>query len=218
MNILVRTLLCLSIIFSFFGCRKFKQEKIIAEANPYTPLNLYPVERLPKYFNRVAVLPCHHNDSSSSVLNFSDEIFLQELSQARLFEPVPISPDQCMKLFGKRRIGSTESIPDNFFNLLTERYGVNGVLFIDLHSFTPYRPISLGVRAKLVDIKSGEFMWAIDETIDGGDVSVVVAANQFQRTKHLQAVSQKTSGSILQSPRLFTKFVAAQMFSTLPSR
>ena len=49
-------------------------------------------------------------------------------------------------------------------------------------------------------------MWAIDETIDGGDASVVVSAINFQKSKHVQALSDKTMGSILQSPRLFSKF------------
>ena len=89
---------------------------------------------------------------------------------------------------------------------------------IDLHSFNSYRPISLGVRAKLVDLKSGEFMWAIDESIDAGDASVMVSANAYQRGKHVQAISNETRNSILQSPRLFSKFVAFSIFQTLPKR
>jgi hypothetical protein len=89
---------------------------------------------------------------------------------------------------------------------------------IDIHSYRPYRPISIGVRAKLVDLKSGEFMWAIDETIDGGNASVVVSAIHFQKSKHLQALSDNTMGSILQSPRLFSKFLTSSIFSTLPNR
>jgi hypothetical protein len=109
-------------------------------------------------------------------------------------------------------------LPDNFLNVLTDTYAANGALFIDLHSYSPYRPISIGVRAKLVDLKSGEFMWAIDETVDGGDASVAVAVLGFQKTKHVQALSENTSGSILQSPRMFMKFLADSIFSTLPNR
>ena len=54
-------------------------------------------------------------------------------------------------------------------------------MFTDLHSFNPYRPLSLGVRSKLVDLKSGEFMWAVDESIDAGDASVMVTAIAYQR-------------------------------------
>ena len=215
----MKYLLLLSFFISFFSsCRKFEQEKIIADAEPYRPTNLYPIERLPKYFNRVAVLPCYYPDPSSQILSFSDNIFLKELSKVGIFEPVEVPQDFCRKNFNKERVSTTESLPENFFTVLEEKYGVNGVLFIDLHSYKPYRPISLGIRSKLVDLKSGEFMWAIDETIDAGDASVMVSVNSYQRSLHVQSLSQKTSSSILQSPRLFTKFAAHSVFSTLPNR
>ena len=61
-------------------------------------------------------------------------------------------------------------------------------------------------------------MWAIDETIDAGDASVMVTADAYHRVKHVQAISKDTGSSTLQSPRLFCKFVASTLFSTLPKR
>ena len=210
------------LLFTFIlgttSCRKFEQEKIVAGAEPYIPRNLYPVERLPTYFNRVVVLPNFYQDSSVSVLNYSDDTFSSELSKTGVFEVVPVPVSFCKIHFGKERISSVESLPDNFLKLLIEEFGANGVLFVDLHSFNPYRPISIGVRSKLVDLKSGEFMWAIDETIDAGDASVMVTADAYHRVKHVQAISKDTGSSTLQSPRLFCKFVAATLFSTLPKR
>jgi len=212
------SLLFLSIIMFFTSCRKFEQEKVIAVAEPYTPKNLYPIERLPTYFNRVALMPCFYPDSASSLLDFADQTFYRELSQARIFEVVQISPRLCMELFGKPRFSSSHALPNNFMEILATQTQANGVAFIDLHSYKAYKPMSLGVRCKLVDIKSGDFMWAIDETIDAGDASVIVAANHFQRGKHVNALSAKTAGSVLQSPRLFTKFAAQAVFATLPVR
>ena len=217
MKLLSFTTLVLLILLSN-SCRKFEQEKIVAEADPYIPRNLYPVERLPTYFNRVAVLPNYHTDESSSILTYSDDVFLNEISKIGLFEVIPVSTAFCKKHFGKERISSTESLPENFLKLIIEQFGANGVMFTDLHSYNPYRPLSLGVRSKLVDLKSGEFMWAVDESIDAGDASVMVTAIAYQRGKHVQAISQDTRNSILQSPRLFSKFVAFTLFQTLPSR
>ena len=126
------------LIWGSSSCRKFEQEKIVAEAEPYIPRNLYPVERLPTYFNRVVVLPNFYKDSSVSVLNYSDDTFLSELSKIGVFEVVPVPVSFCKKHFGKERISSSESLPDNFLKLLTEEFGANGVLFVDLHSFNPY--------------------------------------------------------------------------------
>ena len=92
---------------------------------------------------------------------------------------------------------------------------MNGVLFTDLSSYKPYKPISISVRSKLVDIKSGEFLWAIDETFDAGHANVIVGASIFQEKSQVRVLSAKT-GSVLHSPRAFSKYVASTIFSTLP--
>lgn len=206
----------LTVVFS--SCRKFEQEKVVARAEPFTPTNLYPVERLPAYFNRVVVLPCYHADPDSPVLIYIDDVFHQELAQERIFETIRLSTDDMIKLFGSRRISSSSDLPENFLRTLDEKTGASGVLFVDLDSYRPYRPMSLGVRAKLVDLKSGEFMWAIDETFDAGHAGVMVGTALFQQKAQVRALSSKTSGSTLHSHRVFSKYIASTIFSTLPMR
>ena len=206
------------LVLVFSSCRKFEQEKVLARAEPFVPTNLYPVERLPTYFNRVAVLPCYHADPDSPLLDYIDNVFHQELAQERIFETIRISTDQMQRLFGLGRISSSSDLPENFLRTLDEQTGANGVLFVDLDSYRPYRPMSLGVRAKLVDLKSGEFMWAIDETFDAGHAGVIVGASIFQEKAQVRALSSKTSGSVLHSHRVFSKYIASTVFSTLPMR
>lgn len=206
------------LVLVFSSCRKFEQEKVLARAEPFVPTNLYPVERLPTYFNRVVVLPCYHADPDSPLLDYIDDVFHQELAQERIFETIRISTDQMHRLFGLGRISSSSDLPENFLRTLDEQTGANGVLFVDLDSYRPYRPMSLGVRAKLVDLKSGEFMWAIDETFDAGHAGVIVGASMFQEKAQVRALSSKTSGSVLHSHRVFSKYIASTVFSTLPMR
>ena len=218
MTILRNCIFCLSILLTLSSCRKFEQEKVVARAEPFIPTNLYPIERLPAYFNRVVVIPCHHEDNDSPILDYIDDIFQQELAQERIFEIIRFSPSQMKKKFGIERVSSTSPLPENFLRELETLTNSNGVLFVDIHSFRAFRPMSLGVRAKLVDIKTGEFMWAIDETFDAGHASVIIGSRIFQEKSQVRALSAKTSGSVLQSPRVFAKYVAATTFSTLPLR
>ena len=130
-------------VFFFLGeVQKIRTGKIIAQAPPYQPVNLYPGERLPTYFNRVAVMPAFCDTSSSTALSFIDDLILQELSKSRLFEPARVTPQESFSLFGKERLGSFESLPEDF-DQLVNKYGANGVLMVDIHSYRPYRPISL---------------------------------------------------------------------------
>ena len=200
------------------GCRKSKQEKALAEAQPFKVTNLYPIERLPVYFNRVVVMPVHLGGSAQNISGFVDDVINQELAQARLFETVRLSTQSCKSYFGKERINSSDSLPDNFLEVLKSQTQANGVLFIDILGFKSYRPLSISLRAKLVDLNSGDFMWAVDETIDSSHASVIAASRLYENTHHVRALSAKTSSSVLQSPRSFTKFSAHKIFTTLPIR
>ena len=214
-NLFILSILLLSFTF---GCRRFEEERIVAQANPFIPQNLYPIERLPTYFNRVVVLPCFYSDQDSPILEYVDEVFHQELSQERIFETLRLSPEQMKEQFGVERVASNLPLPENFLRRLEELTAANGVLFVDIDSYRPYRPLSLGVRSKLVDLKTGEFMWAIDETFDSGHADVLAGTKLFQDQSQVRALSGKTSGSVIHSPRIFAKYVASSCFSTMPMR
>ena len=117
---MLRITFCSVLLFVLFtsSCRKLEHEKIVAEATPYQPKNLYPIERLPTYFNRVVVLPNFHTDPSSQVLSYSDDIFHKELTKVGLFETVLLSENTCLELFGQKRFSSAESLPENFLKTL----------------------------------------------------------------------------------------------------
>jgi hypothetical protein len=208
--------LCVTLAFS--SCRRFDQEKVVRQAEPFIPKNLYPTERLPISFTRVAVLPCYFADEDSPLLDYVDEVFHQELTKQRLFETVRLSTEQMKVLFGVRRLSSSGELPETFLSDIENATGANGVLLVDLDSYRAYKPLALSIRSKLVDIKSSDFLWAIDETFDAGQPGVIAAANQFKRVPQVNNISARTAGSATASPRTFAKYVASSTFSTLPIR
>ena len=145
-------------IFLLSSCRQFEQEKVVREAEPFYPTNLYPAERLPANFSRVAVLPCYFADEDSPLLDYVDEVFHQELSKQRLFETVRVSPEQMKALFGKKRVSSSGQLPETLLADIETATGANGILFVDLDSYRAYKPLALGIRAKLVDAKRADFL------------------------------------------------------------
>lgn len=208
----------LSLVLLLSSCRKFKEDEVVARAEPFKPTNIYPIERLPQNITRVALLPCFYKDSSSDLLDYCDELFYNELSQERIFEIVQITPKQLKNFIGKERVSSISNLPANFLRKIKAETQSTGILFIDLDSYRPYRPMSLGVRAKLVDLQTGEFLWAIDEIFDAGNAGVIIAASAYQERSQVRALSERTKGSVLHSPRVFTKYVASSIFATLPKR
>lgn len=206
-------------IFLLGACQLSDRDRIVRKATPHMPTNLHAVERFPGNFQRVVVLPCHYEHEDGKVLDYVDSVFRQELTKQRSFEPVFISRPELARMVGKTQLTPQEKLPENFLvRLISKHPGVDGVMFLEVFSYRPYKPLALGVRGKLVDLRSGDFIWAIDETFDAGNASVIVAAENFQQREQVTTFSRHSHGSVLSSPRAFAKYVADATFGTLPSR
>jgi len=211
--------LVLGISLFMGGCRHADRDKLVRKAAPHEPTNLHTVEKFPSNFKRVVVLPCHFLPEDQLLLDYIDSVFHQELAKKRLFEPVFINRSELRRMVGKTQLTPQEKLPENFLaRMLAEYPGVDGVMFLEIFGYRPYKPLSLGVRGKLVDLRSGDFIWAIDEIFDAGNASVISAAENFQRREQVTNFSRHSHGSVLASPRVFTKYVADAAFGTLPTR
>jgi hypothetical protein len=149
-----------------------------------------PDKSLP--MRRVAMLPLSGGGFTAEALRDVTAAVQGELSRKTLFEVVPVSGADLEAICGQRQISSVESIPAALLHTLHERLGAEGVLFTDITAFHPYRPVAIGVRAKLVDIGSGAISWACDVVFDSDD-----------------------GGSVLISPARFAKFAANEAFNSL---
>ncbi|MCS7009048.1 MAG: hypothetical protein NZL93_03805, partial [Chthoniobacterales bacterium] len=110
--------------------------------------------RWPRGFVRIAMLPIFTEVPTGGALDDLDQIFRAECAKLLDLEIVHVSRYDMLSLLGKEQIASTAIIPEFFLKRLREVYDVQGVLFTDLTIFRPYRPINIGVRAKLVQIPS----------------------------------------------------------------
>lgn len=165
---------------------------------------------------RVAVLPLSAPQIAPESLRDVTAAFQSELTKKALFEVTPISGAQLEDLCGQRQLSSIEPLPGDLLSKLQQRFGAEGVLLTDITHFNSYRPVSIGVRIKLVDAVTGQIRWAFDYVYDAGHPAVADAAKKFQ----IQYADQRRAipddgGTILLSPARFAKYVAAQSFSSL---
>lgn len=202
-------------IFAVFtgGCATLKQVKV-AEAP--VPENYFATASQGEQLRRVALLPMYSGAFPDQTVRALDAAFLSELSKRGLFEVVPVSRAQMEAFFGERQFSSTDTLPADVLARLQEKCGVDGVLFTDLTHFSPYRPVSMGVRTKLVAARTGQIRWAFDYVFDAGNAAVAEAAKRFQITCSGEHQPLKTDGgSILLSPMRFAKYVANETYASL---
>ena len=185
----------------------------------YTPRNFTGDAQLPARLHRVVLLPIYGGSiapqESASAL---DAVFLGELQKQNRFEVVVLTREECLPRFHREEFSSTEVLPHNFITDLKRDFGADGVLFIDLTTFKPYRPLAIGVRAKLADVDEDppRFVWSFDNVFAASDPEVAASARHYFLDSDRRGVPADLTPATLQSPSRFGAYVAATTFSTLP--
>lgn len=165
---------------------------------------------------RVALLPVYHHRFPAEALRDLDSAFNSELSKKTVFEVVPVSRAQMEGLIGLREVSSVDKVPGDLFRKLKDHFGVDGVMFTDVTHYSPYRPVAVGVRSKLVDIELGRIHWASDVLYDSSNSGVAAAAREYQKVLGRDNFPvEGDGGTILLSPRMFAQFAAFANYSSL---
>ena len=183
---------------------------------PDAPQNWFLPTEPGRVMRRVAMLPIYHARLPGEILKDVDVALTAELAKKSLFEVVPISRPEMEALINVREVASVERIPGDLFRKLRDQYGVEGVMLTDLTHYSPYRPVSIGVRSKLVDIETGRIHWASDVLLDSSNANVASAAREYQKLYCRDNFPiQGDGGTVLMSPRLFVKFAAFSNYASL---
>jgi len=173
---------------------------------------------LPRDLQRVALMPVFFSEYDSQVDGYLDENFEAGLARQRRFEVVSVSRDELKHWIGETQVDSSKPLPMELFPLIQHHIGAQAVIFVEIQHFNHYQPISVGIRAKLVDLSSGEILWAVDDIYNSGEPAVLQGAQHFHEANSQNTIPDKLDKSYLNSPRRFTQFVAASLFQTLPNR
>lgn len=173
-------------------------------------------EALNQRVSRVAMLPFYKGAYSHIDMEPVEQLFAAEIMKLRLFELVPVKPERLSELFSSERFSSVEALPENLLSRLEEAYGVDGALFIDVTHYQPYQRVSLGVRAKLVETKTGSIVWAADELFDAASPPVANAARLHYNTRSsIGPYPMNYSYYALDTPSRFAAYVAHALFSEI---
>ena len=183
--------------------------------------------RWPEGMRRLAVLPIHTSRPIGESERDMDGIFRGELSKVVKCEIVHLSRQEMGSILNREAVSSAEILSADLIRALKLKYGADAVLFTDFTTFRPYRPLAIGVRTKIIDLKTMEVIWMADGIVDSAEPEVADAAARFAdagfRMRYVSPTIAKgrerelASGSqvLLQSPRFFAAFVAHEAFSSL---
>ena len=185
----------------------------------FKPTNVRGVAQLPRTIRRVVVLPLAGGlIVSPETAQALEEVFAAELQKQLRFEVVRLTRSDCQQRFGQSEYASVATLPADFLPALARAYAADAVLLIDLTAYRGYRPLQLGVRAKLVTITNPQWLWTFDEIFSADDPGVVKSVRYFYRAAAAVDSPVDLRSGALQSPTKFAAYVAAAIFATLPPR
>ncbi|OAM88658.1 hypothetical protein AW736_16170 [Termitidicoccus mucosus] len=185
----------------------------------FTPVNFRGSKSWPSDVRRVAVLPldAHGAALPEDFVSSLDPVWLAALQDTQRAEFVPVSRYQLSRLFsGTRSLDSTGLLPEHFLQRVAGATGADAVLFCDVTGSNPYAPMSIGLRTKLVHLRSGSLIWACDERFDAREPAVANSARRFARDSGSARGDAVTA--ILQSPTAFAAYASSSVAATFPNR
>jgi hypothetical protein len=145
-------------------------------------------------------------------------ILLEGLEKSKRFEVVSASADILRGGSGRLSWTGAEELPADFFGSLKREYGCDGVLFCQLTVFHAYGPPVIGWRLKLVDARTREILWAVDQVFEANDVVTAKKPWQFLRGPDKSEAIDENRWEVLNSPRQFGQYTVAKVLETLPKR
>lgn len=166
---------------------------------------------------RVVLLPiCGGAFAPEETLATLDPLLAAALQAENRFEVVTLSRAECRRKFHAAEFSSAAALPHDLLETIRRDWAAEAVLFVDLTGYRAYRPLSLGLRAKLATVDGSRLVWSFDNVFSAEDPAVANAARRHHLGSDRGGVPTDLSSGALQSPARFAGYAAAAMFATLP--
>jgi hypothetical protein len=188
----------------------------------YQPDNVfaYPA-KLSLDLRRVAVLPLAAETAGRDLpagCAALAPVLWEQLIKTRKFEVVTVDAATLRRGTGQTAWTGTETLPADFLAYLRREYGCDGVLFAEVTAYRAYAPLAVGWRLKLVDVHSGQIIWAAEDLFDAAQPAVYRAAQRFAGSRSFWPFGREENWLAANSPRQFGRYAAAALLDTLPER
>lgn len=165
---------------------------------------------------RVVVLPVWvGNVATAETAAELDPVIQATLQKSQRFEVVALRREDARRRFRAEAFSSAAALPHDLMATLQREFAADAVLFVDVTVFQAYRPLAIGLRAKLAAIDGSRLVWTFDNVFSADDATVANAARSFYIDADKRVPTDLTHG-VLQSPTRFATYASTAMFATLP--
>lgn len=101
-------------------------------------------------------------------------------------------------------------------SMIRKMLGADAIVFGNIMRYTPYPHLGVGLRLKMVDLRYGSLVWALEEVWDSTDKSTEQRMRQFFDRQMRTGYQPMNWEILITSPMAFHKFVVYEAAQTLP--
>jgi hypothetical protein len=198
-------LFIMPVIFS--GCKSAEQVK--DSANFYYKNPSRKISNL----GRIAIVELQNDSSYPQVSSDITDALFQSLQKKQIFGLTIVRQrDPLWK--------SLQLEPDTTYTLdqmaaVRQTLKCDGVLIGTITEFKPYPHMSVGLRLKLIDLTTGDLLWALEQVWNSSDkITEQKIKKYFKETKSASAADSNERIAAI-SPLEFIKFISYEVAQTL---
>ena len=199
------TLLIVAIVLS--GCVGNR-----AAAPPADCYYLNPDKDL-SIIGRVAIVELDNYSRYPQVSADVTNAILQELQKKQVFSLVVVAQNDPVWRSLQLDLSSTYRLEE--LSEIRKTMNCSAVLAGSVTEFRPYPHMAIGLRLKLLDLKDGELLWAVEQIWDTADKRTADRIKSYARYQMQPGSSRSRQHLVAASPLSFIKFVAYEVGETL---
>lgn len=94
----------------------------------------------------------------------------------------------------------------------------DAILFGSITQYHPYPHLMMGLHLRMIDLRSGQLVWAMEQTWDSTDSRLECRMKDFFDQQMRSGYEPMNWRLLVSSPRAFNKFVSYEVARTLPAR
>jgi hypothetical protein len=201
----LKTILLFSLILSS-GCR------IVKPAVP--EVGFYYLNRKVDFANVGKVVVFEFSNSTNDV-NISTALtraVTEALQKKHLFSVKSFSRTD--PSWRKLDIDNKSSYSMQELLVIRKQLGADAVMFGSISRYRSFPHLTLGVHLKMVDLRSGELLWAVEQLWDSTDQLVERRMKKFYKEQMRTGYEPMEWEILITSPKAFNKFVVFEIAQT----
>ena len=162
---------------------------------------------------RVVVVELHNTSNYPQVETNITKLLFQALQKKQLFGLSVVYQDEPAWHSLQLNLNSSYTL-EQYFDI-RKTLKCDAVLLGTITEYQPYPHMIIGLRLKLIDLRDGQLLWALEQIWDSSDKKTENRIKSYLKTQTMAGTKSLNEQLVMFSSRKFTKFLAYEVAETL---